>query len=66
MNEQAILSEDDDDYEREGLRVKVRKLGSSDKQGSMGLVGNDGRVTSQSRHTNNSRLSGANSRMGRQ
>lgn len=30
MNEQAILS-DDDDYEREGLRVKVNKLGASDK-----------------------------------
>eukprot|EP00347_Sterkiella_histriomuscorum_P009617 403340524 len=63
MNEQAILS-DDDDYEREGLRVKVKRLGATDKQGSMGLVGND-QNRSQSRLNNNSRLSGQGTRMAR-
>jgi hypothetical protein len=46
MNDYALISEDDEDYEKEGLKVKVKRLGIIDKSGSMGLIGNDRRMSS--------------------
>lgn len=32
---------EDEDYEKDGLRIKIKRLKLGEKQGSMGLIGNN-------------------------